>query len=296
MTLDQLRMLVEIERKGSVLAAAEALFRTQPTVSVAIKKLEEELEIQLLARDQYRAKLTPAGEKLCQKAKSILREADEIASLAHHLSTGYEPELNIAIEASCPMPFILKALKSIQQQYPQTQFNLMAENIWGALERLKLGDADLAISPWFEEDTELESFTLLHEKMTAVAAPNFPPLLSGKELNYDILKKEVQVVVKDSSKHPKEKKIGVLEESRHWLVNDHYTKKEILLAGMGWGRLQLHLVADELTDGSLVPLRIKNYQSSIDIEIRVARKLDNPVGPVAAELWQKFKKIATLNS
>lgn len=288
MTLDQLRMLVQVDESGSVLAASEVLCRTQPTVSVAIRKLEEELGLQLLSRDQYRACLTPSGEKFCQQARTLLKQAEDMTLLAGYMATGFESELNIAIEASCPLPYLLEVLKKIEQQYPQTQVNLMAENIWGALDRLKRGEADIAISPWFEEDTELESFTLLHETMTAVASPQFPPLANQRNLDYADLKGEVQIIVKDSSRKPTEKKIGVLEEGRHWLVNDHYTKKEILLAGMGWGRLQNHLIKDELKAGKLVPLQIRNYQTSIDVEIRVARKRDTPVGPVAAKLWQDF--------
>ena len=86
--------------------------------------------------------------------------------------------------------------------------------------------------------------------------------------------------------------IGVLEQGRHWLVNDHYTKKEILLDGMGWGRLQQHLISRELEEGKLVPLEIERYESSIDIEIRVARRLGSPPGPVAIDLWEKFRESA----
>ncbi len=292
MTLDQLRMLVKIADTGSVLAAAEALFRTQPTVSVAIRKLEDELGVELLARDQYRARLTPAGAKLCQKAREVLAGAEELSVLARHMAAGYEPELNIAIEASCPMPLLLDILKTVEQRFPQTRFNLMAENIWGALTRLKEGEADLAVSPWFEDDTGLESFAFMHETLTAVASPQFPPLAAGGPLDFEQMKENVQVIVKDSSRNPREKKIGVLEQGRHWLVNDHYTKKEILLAGMGWGRLQQHLIKRELQEGRLVPLAIDGYESSLDIEIRVARRLGNAVGPVAAELWRKFREHA----
>jgi len=293
MTLDQLRMLVQVAESGSVLAAADALYRTQPTVSVAIRKLEEELGLQLLSRDRYRASLTPAGQKFCSEARVLLKQADEMKLMAEYMANGFEPELSIAIEASCPMPYILNVLKLIEQQFPQTRINLMAENIWGALTRLRDGEADLAVSPWFEDDSGFESFTLLHEKMIAVASPEFPPLHSGRALEFDKMKEAVQVIVKDSSRNPKDKKIGVLEDGRHWLVNDHYTKKEILLAGMGWGRLQYHLIRRELEEGRLVPLQISRYESSLDIEIRVARRLGAPAGPVASGLWEKFRENVT---
>ena len=73
MTLEQLKMLVSIADAGGILAAAEKLHKTQPTVSVGIKKLEEELGLRIFSRDSYRASLTPAGETLCQQARVILR-------------------------------------------------------------------------------------------------------------------------------------------------------------------------------------------------------------------------------
>jgi len=149
MTLEQLRMLVQVADSGSVLAAAEALLRTQPTVSVAIRKLEEEYGLQLLDRDSYRARLTPAGEAFCRKARQVLGEAEELSGLAHHLSAGAEPELRIAIEASCPMGDLLDTLGRCEKRFPATRFNLLGENIRGALERLREQEADLAISPWF---------------------------------------------------------------------------------------------------------------------------------------------------
>ena len=81
MTLEQLKMLVNIADTGGVLAAAEAMNRTQPTVSVAIKKLENELNLQLLARDSYRASLTPAGETLCQQARIILKQSEILSGM-----------------------------------------------------------------------------------------------------------------------------------------------------------------------------------------------------------------------
>ena len=128
-TLDQLRMLVKISETGSVLAAADALFRTQPTVSVAIKKLEEELGVTVLSRDGYRASLTAEGEMLYRKAKAILQQSDDFTTMARHLAVGNEPRIGIAIEASCPMSLILKIMRDSEQAFPHTEFSLMVENL-----------------------------------------------------------------------------------------------------------------------------------------------------------------------
>lgn len=288
MTLEQLRMLVKIADAGGILAAAEALNKTQPTVSVGIKKLEEELGLQILSRDRYRASLTPAGEALCQQARVILKQSEKLSDIAEHLAQGNEPEVRIAIEASCPLPLVLEILAVCEKKYPGTQFNLMGDTLWGALERLQLGEADLAISPWFDENLDFESLPLTSVTLVSVASPQFINNLGKSKLMLDDLRDSVQVVVRDSSRNPPQHSFGYLTESRHWFVTDHFTKKEILLAGMGWGRLQEHFITEELASGRLVPLAIENYQSTMEVKICVARMRGKPVGPVAKTLWKAF--------
>ncbi|WP_020677738.1 LysR family transcriptional regulator [Geopsychrobacter electrodiphilus] len=291
MTLDQLKILVQIAESGSVLAAAEALHRTQPTLSVGIRKLEDELGLTLLARDQYRARLTPAGERICQQAREVLRQGTHLTDLAAHLASGHEARLCIAIEESCPVPLVLEVLRRLEKKYPQTAIELVGERLWGALERLEQSDADIAITPWFEENIQLQSFPFSRVQMVPVAAPDFLAEFTAHSLSLADLKDRVQVVVRDSSRQPRKKSLGVIVDGRRWLVNDHQTKKQILLAGMGWGRLQLHMIADELKSGQLEVMQIEDYGDRPQLEIRVARRRDEVVGPVAAELWKMFQAL-----
>lgn len=292
MTLEQLKTLVTIADAGGVLAAADLLHKTQPTVSVAIKKLEQELGVQILARDSYRASLTPAGEALCRQARSILQQSAKFSELARHLAQGNEPEVRIAIETSCPMPLVLNILSRCEQEFPETQFNLMGETLWGALERLELGEADLAISPWFEENLAFETHPVTSSRLITVAAPQFLARFEKETLELSDLTDSVQVVVRDSSRSPRAGRFGFLPECPHWYVTDHLTKKEILLAGMGWGRLHAHLIGEELRSGRLVPLEIRDYPVTVAIDICVARKKGTPVGPVAQALWRHFAEIS----
>lgn len=147
MTLDQLRILVAIADQGSVLAAARALHRTQPTISVAMRKLEDELNLSLFDRSSYRALLTPQGEQLCQHAREILVQVENFHSRAHYLAAGYEPSISMAIEAGYPLPQILGVLQKSEVAYPETRVDLQIENIGGALDKLRQAEVDLAISP-----------------------------------------------------------------------------------------------------------------------------------------------------
>lgn len=290
MTLDQLKILVKIAESGSVLAAADALHRTQPTISVSIRKFEEELGVELLDRGQYRASLTPAGAQLCQKARSILNQVDEFTVLSRHLALGNEPELFLAIEASCPFPLIRRILGESEKKYPHTEFNLQVESIWGALEKLQNKEVDLAISPWFEDLPGIESMALTQIRLITVAAPGF--CRQTEDLSLEEMKGHVQVVVRDSSRKPQLRSYGVVDGGRRWMVSDHVTKKELILAGMGWGKLQEHLIAEELAEGGLVPLQINHHVCLVEMEVRAARRLGEPVGPVALALWEDFRNLS----
>ncbi|HKI52044.1 MAG TPA: LysR family transcriptional regulator [Geothermobacteraceae bacterium] len=292
MTLDQLRMLVAVAETGSILAAAEKLYRTQPTVTVGLRKLEEELGVMLLDRQHYRAKLTTEGELLCHRARNILHRTGELEDLARHLRSGHEAELTLAIEASCPMPLVLELLKETEQKFPHTQITLTADTLWGAIEKVKLNEADLAISPWFQDDEALESIPLTTTTLTTVAAPDFPPFRDSRPLQLDDLRESVQVVIRDSSTNPPATKYGLVDGGRRWLVNDHETKKKIILAGMGWGRLQNHLITEELATGRLIPLSITGYQGIMQVDIRVVRRSAQLPGPVTADLWQRCAKLS----
>ncbi|MEM7126483.1 MAG: LysR family transcriptional regulator [Chloroflexota bacterium] len=291
MTLEQLRMLTKIAEEGSLFAAAEALHKTQPTVSVAMKKLEKELGLQLISREQYRAALTTEGKVLYEKAKTILQQVDTFQGLAGHLAVGNEAELRIAIEASCSLPLMIQIMGICNERFPETQFRFSVECIMGALERLRVGEADLAINPFAETENTFESFPLTSTEMIRVASPKLPLCAAQIAVPFEALRGYVQVIVKDSSRNPSNTFSTILEGGRHWYVNDHFTKKELILAGMGWGRLHYHFIKDELQEGTLMPLEVANHPLSMHVDISVARKTNQAHGPIASALWSILREL-----
>lgn len=79
MEFKQLEMFVAVVEERSVQRAAERVFRTQPAVSMAVRKLEEEIGSPLFDRATRRLDPTPVGERLCAYAKQLLRLRDEAA-------------------------------------------------------------------------------------------------------------------------------------------------------------------------------------------------------------------------
>ena len=82
MTLTELRYLVALSEAGHFRKAADACNVSQPTLSIAIKKLEEELGISLFERARHKVSPTPIGERIVAQARTVLQEISNLVSLA----------------------------------------------------------------------------------------------------------------------------------------------------------------------------------------------------------------------
>lgn len=296
MTHDQLIILDAIIKTGSFNAASESLHRSQPSLSMAIKKLEEELDIKIFSRDHYRASLTKEGEAIYEKVKILLRHYEELFTLSKQLSIGNEPKIWIVIDSLFPLRLILSSLKEFIEQFPETKFNLTVEYLHGAQERVLDGDADLAVTPIDENEDRVEALPLLDVRLIPVASPQFPPALKKQELSKSEMEQYIQILAGDSSLHSSKGIVSsypknttrFLEGGRHWTVNSNTTKKNFILAGLGWGRLPSHAIQDELLNGRLVPLDIEGIKP-VKVKIQLARNINRPMGPITTRLWDQVK-------
>jgi LysR family hydrogen peroxide-inducible transcriptional activator len=82
MTLTELKYIVAVARERHFGKAAEACFISQPTLSVAVKKLEEELDVKLFERSANEVTVTPLGEEIVRQAQSVLEQAANIKEIA----------------------------------------------------------------------------------------------------------------------------------------------------------------------------------------------------------------------
>lgn len=84
MTLNELRYLVAVARERNFRRAAERAFISQPALSLAIQKLEEELGVQVFERGKAEVRITPIGERLVEQARRVLEEAGQLKEIARH--------------------------------------------------------------------------------------------------------------------------------------------------------------------------------------------------------------------
>ncbi len=290
MTLEQLHVLASIVKHGGFRAAANALYRSQSAVSIAIRNLEEELELKLFLRDQYRPTLTDEGKALYEKAKRILAQTDEFSNLARHLAAGEEPELRLAMSALVPVDQTLSILKEITELAPTTKLSLLVETLNGTMERLDDGDADIAMSETFEHHPDYEYAALTEVEMVSVISPKSKLARKVGHITQEDLQGSIQIIVRDTSQHSDKKSAGVMAGIQHWVVNDFAMKKRIIASGIGWGRMPRHMVEKEISSGELLMQTEENF-SPIQVNINIVRRKNKPMGPIATELWQRLQNI-----
>jgi LysR family hydrogen peroxide-inducible transcriptional activator len=145
MTLTELRYIVAVARERHFGRAAEACFVSQPTLSVAVRKLEEELAVPIFERGKGEVSVTPTGEQIIAQAQRVLEEASKINQLSEQGRDQLEGPLRIgAIHTVGPYLFP-DLVPALVEQAPKMQLAI-EENFTAALtEKLKNGDLDIIL-------------------------------------------------------------------------------------------------------------------------------------------------------
>ncbi|MBA5638360.1 LysR family transcriptional regulator [Duganella sp. LX20W] len=283
-TILQLQCFVALAEQGSFAAAAERLHRTHPTVHAAVKALEQQLGLVLLDRGGYRVVLTPEGASFLPRAQLFLREYAELRRGAMQLANGEEPELRIVIGDLCPLPATMALLAPFFAARPGTRMTLFAEAISGPWERLARGECDLILHHRDQPSPRYESLPLYTVKLLPVAAPAFLRGLGGGPPGPQQLRGAMQCVIRDSSSRPGEANYHLLDGARTCSVPDQAMKRELILQGMAWGHMPLHLVRDDIAAGRLLSLEGEHLPATT-LEHYATRRRDTAHGPVARALW-----------
>lgn len=145
MTLTELKYIVALAREKHFGRAADACFVSQPTLSVAIKKLEEELNVSLFERGSNEVSLTPVGERVVVQAQRVLEEASAIKAIAQQGMDPLAGPLRVGVIYTIG-PYLLPGLVSSMIEKVPTMPLVLQENFTvRLLELLKQGEIDVAV-------------------------------------------------------------------------------------------------------------------------------------------------------
>ncbi|MBP6406409.1 MAG: LysR family transcriptional regulator [Proteobacteria bacterium] len=194
MTLTELKYIVAVAREKHFGKAAEACFVSQPTLSVAIKKLEDELEVKLFERSANEVTVTPLGEEIVRQAQSVLEQAANIKEIARRGKDPLAGPLKLGIIYTIG-PYLLPDLvRQAIARTPQMPLMLQENFTVKLLEMLRTGEIDCAIMAEPFPDTGLATAALYDEPFM-VALPSNHPLAAHTHVNADELKKETMLLL-----------------------------------------------------------------------------------------------------
>ena len=194
MTLTELKYIVAVARERHFGKAAEACFVSQPTLSVAIKKLEEELEVKLFERSANEVSITPLGEEIVRQAQSVLEQAASIKEIAKRGKDPLSGALKLGVIYTIG-PYLLPDLvREAIERTPQMPLMLQENFTVRLLEMLRTGEIDCAILAEPFPDTGLALAPLYDEPFLA-AVPSAHPLAAKATITSQELKSETMLLL-----------------------------------------------------------------------------------------------------
>ena len=174
--------------------AAEACFVSQPTLSVAIKKLEDELEVKLFERSANEVSLTPLGEEIVRQAQSVLEQAANIKEIAKRGKDPLAGPLRLGVIYTIG-PYLLPSLvRQAIDRTPQMPLLLQENFTAKLLEMLRTGEIDCAIMAEPFADTGLAMAPLYDEPFMA-AVPSSHPLARQDAISTEALRDETMLLL-----------------------------------------------------------------------------------------------------
>ena len=194
MTLTELRYIVAVAREKHFGRAADACFVSQPTLSVAIKKLEEELDVKLFERGASEVSVTPLGDEIVRQAQATIESAASIKEIAKRGKDPLVGPLRLGVIYTIG-PYLLPALvrRSIERM-PQMPLVLQENFTIKLLEMLRTGEIDCAILAEPFPDAGL-AVAPLYDEPFMIALPAGHALAKRKRISSEELKKETMLLL-----------------------------------------------------------------------------------------------------
>jgi LysR family hydrogen peroxide-inducible transcriptional activator len=194
MTLTELKYIVAVAREKHFGRAAEACFVSQPTLSVAVKKLEEELDVKIFERGASEVSVTPLGEQIVRQAQQVIEQAAAIREIAKLGKDPISGPLRVGVIYTIG-PYLLPDLvRQAIARVPQMPLMLQENFTARLLDMLRTGELDCAILAEPFPDTGLAVAPLYDEPFQA-AVPVSHPFAQRSSVTAEELKNETMLLL-----------------------------------------------------------------------------------------------------
>ncbi len=283
MNLQQLVTFTTVISEGSMTAAAEKLYLTQPAVSQQIRNLEEETGVELLVRGTRQARATLQGQLLYEYAKKIIALTQQAQVAIQTIGEGVQGSLRIGTLNSLGLYLLGPLVGTFLRHNAKINMALMYDDGISIFKALEKGELDAAILPDVEVEyglkpTGLEVRELMKDDVWLVASNKemgLPQSVSVKDLN---LKPFVRFSEKNSSFNEKLRNELMRQNIKLKPVfesNNVGTVKKVVESGLGWGFLPSHSIKKQVRAGRLINVECTDLKYSVNINYYLRKTEQN---------------------
>lgn len=290
MNFDQIKILDVVVETGSISQAAKKVFKTQPAISMAIKKLEQEIGFAIFDRTGYRLELTAKGKIYYEKSKVILSQVEQLKGLSKSFRDGEEDKVNISIEVTTNLLDVFSKLSGIQQEFPNTIINIEGSNLLYSLKKLVNEEVDLAITPWldsFDEEGSFESKLLDDFGFNICGHKDlFAPfgVKKAEEITEGMLAKLPQIMPVEMAINSGHDYLNKQFGSSLITTNDVQCHLALMKAKLGWGPIVDSRWEDDM-EKDFYRFSMDDEQPTTHGQVRIVKNKNAVLGPVAQAIW-----------
>lgn len=247
-TLDQWLTLSEIDKAGSIQAAAVVLNKSHTTLIYAIKKLEDQLGVSLVQIKGRRAVLTDDGKSLLRRAQSMIEQAQALEEISTQLTLGVESEIVIGIDHLCDRQWLYGPLATFFAENSTTSIKIVETSLSKTISMVEEQQADISIINLPITNYPCESFGSVG--MLPVVMKGHPlahktePCLADLAVNR-------QIVIRDLG-GTSNKDVGWLKSSQRITVDNFDHAWQAVKQGLGYCRLPKHIIEQHKDEGIVV--------------------------------------------
>ncbi|TBX67556.1 LysR family transcriptional regulator [Flavobacterium silvisoli] len=196
MTITQLKYVLAVAEHKNFTLAAEKCFVTQPTLSMQIQKIEEELDVQIFDRTKKPIQLTEIGQKIVNQSKNIVNEAERIQDIVDQQKGFIGGEFRLGIIPTIMPTLLPMFLNNFIKKYPKVKLIIEELNTNDIIEKLKNGHLDAAIAATPLEEEKIKEIVLYFEPFVAYIPEN-NPAHHKKEISIDDLNIDEILLLQD---------------------------------------------------------------------------------------------------
>ncbi len=236
MNIRDLKYLITVADLKHFGKAAEACFVSQPTLSMQLKKLEDELDIQIFERNNKQVLITTAGQAIINQAHIILREVDQLKSIAQMARDPFAGVFRLGVIPTIAPYLLPHIMAPLKKSLPRLELFLLEEKTSRLIKELKDGKIDAAILALPIHDTELAE-QLLYAEAFYVALPSTHSLNKKKTIKISDLTNETILLLDDGhclrDQALEVCNITTIQEKSDFRATSLETLRQMVIAGSG---------------------------------------------------------------